>query len=124
MVILTTERYFDARNVGDEDWKDRIVVQPVCAEHAPEQAHEARSSMSDDEFVIVNLPDPRTCIHGRVECLRCGHWSLGGGAPKTLVSRAWEENQCGHFDPLLGPCVCGDPANHKPGGKYHKEVAS
>jgi hypothetical protein len=78
-------------HLEENGWNDATIGgSGYCAEHAPEGAHEARSSMSDDEFVIVNLPDPL----------------------------------CGHFDPLLGPCVCGDPANHKPGGKYHKGVAS
>lgn len=27
---------------------------------------------------------------------------------------------CGHWEPMLGPCLCGDPANHEPGGQYHR----
>lgn len=25
---------------------------------------------------------------------------------------------CGHWQQGLGPCVCGEPANHQPGGKF------
>lgn len=32
---------------------------PVCEDHAAEEAHEARASMSEDEFTLVPLPKPR-----------------------------------------------------------------
>lgn len=28
---------------------------------------------------------------------------------------------CGHYDPMLGPCICGKPANHQPGGKFYRQ---
>ena len=40
------------------DWQEGILTaDPVCAEHAAEEAFEARTSMDEDEFVIVNLDD-------------------------------------------------------------------
>jgi hypothetical protein len=67
---------------------------PYCAEHAPEQAHEARSSMSKDEFVIVNLRPPRRCDHG---CPMCNAEPLAMNIVPNLDSfgrRWWVCNEC------------------------------
>lgn len=31
------------------------------------------------------------------------------------------EPQCGYGSPYLGPCQCGDAANHEPGGMFYRE---
>ena len=38
------------------DGEPELIGFPVCADHAPEEAHETASSMNDDEFLIVQLP--------------------------------------------------------------------
>jgi len=74
ILIVTQEEFWDD---GRDEWTSRLVAFPVCADHAAEEAHEAHASMSGDEFTIVNLPDPHTCQHGRLECITCNWWSIG-----------------------------------------------
>lgn len=47
-VILIVRDYEDELGRG-------LIAQPVCADHAPEEVHETSTSMSADEYVVVNL---------------------------------------------------------------------
>lgn len=41
----------------DNGWNDSLVGgSAYCADHAPEEVHEAKSSMSTDEFLLVTIP--------------------------------------------------------------------
>lgn len=102
-----------------------------CAEHAAEEAFETRTSMDEDEYLIVNLEAGPTLEKVCADL----DWA-SGGAPMDATQFAEEtlarhlggaldwDNSCGHRDAMLGPCVCGDKANHEPGGKYHTAVTS
>jgi hypothetical protein len=65
--------------------------------------NEAKADGLADDQVIVTLPVQET-----------------GPIPLADVWSGPWQNQCGHHDALLGPCVCGDPANHQPGGKFYQ----
>lgn len=95
VVILYDQEVWHAGDVQE----DILTSYPVCADHAAEEVHETRQCMAEDEFVVVNLPLPAS-----------------SGTP--WPARA---GVCGHYDPMLGPCVCGDKANHQPGGRYYSK---
>lgn len=79
ILIVTEVEREECWGVYTGDHTDRAVfhhhnLQPVCAGHAPEEAHEARSSMSEDEFVIVNLT-----AEARLEAVRKeAAWGMDG----------------------------------------------
>lgn len=51
-VILSEDEIWHAGDVQE----NLIVAFPVCADHAPEEVHETRSSMDAEEFVVLSLP--------------------------------------------------------------------
>lgn len=60
MLILEEQEVWHAGDVQE----DILTAYPYCAGHAPEQVHEARSSMADDEYRVVTLPvTPERCTH-------------------------------------------------------------
>jgi|SRR5262245_4161981 len=55
-LILVESETFATTPMNSAESVPIIEALPLCAEHAPEAAHEVASSMADDEYLIIHLP--------------------------------------------------------------------
>lgn len=53
VIVILAEEMVVLHN-GEE--RELLTSYPVCADHAPEEVHEARMSMHEDEFLVLTLP--------------------------------------------------------------------
>ena len=55
-VLLTEDTVHTGSSWDGWHHKDVITAFPMCEDHAPEEVHEARCSMHEDEFLVLTLP--------------------------------------------------------------------